>query len=97
MIINGDYMKNKETFKRNIYAFLIPILILVLSLGINKFYPFGNKLLTMLDGFNQYPGFLNSFIESLKNHQSFFSDVRLQDNSMRHLLYFVVTHTFFKQ
>lgn len=72
MIINGDYMKNKETFKRNIYAFLIPILILILSLGINKFYPFGNKLLTMLDGFNQYPGFLNSFIESLKNHQSFF-------------------------
>ena len=62
-------MKNKDTLKRNVFAFLIPILILLISLGINKFYPFGNKLLTMLDGYNQYPGFLNSFIESLKSHQ----------------------------
>lgn len=65
-------MKNKDTLKRNVFAFLIPILILLISLGINKFYPFGNKLLTMLDGYNQYPGFLNSFIESLKSHQSLF-------------------------
>jgi len=37
---------------------------------LNKIYPFGDKILLMLDGYNQYPGFLNSFIEFIKGHES---------------------------
>ena len=61
-----------KKYKNYILAFIIPLTILILILLLNGYYPFGNKLLLMLDGYNQYPGFLNNFKEVLLNHETIF-------------------------
>lgn len=53
-----------------LYAFLIPIIILLIIFAILGYFPFGNKNILMLDGLAQYPGFLGSFIDVLTNNQS---------------------------
>ena len=59
-----------KKYQNYILAFIIPISIFIICLLITQIYPFGDKILPMLDGYNQYPGFLNSFKESIINHQS---------------------------
>ena len=61
-----------KKYKMHLLAFLIPILIVLFALFLNGFYPFGQKILLMLDGYNQYPGFLNSFKEIIFNNQTIF-------------------------
>ena len=61
-----------KKYKNEILAVLIPIFVLLVALLFNGFYPFGNKILLMLDGYNQYPGFLNSFKEIIFGNQSLF-------------------------
>ena len=62
-----------KKYKNEILAVLIPIFILLVALLFNGYYPFGNKILLMLDGYNQYPGFLNSFKdESVEREIAFF-------------------------
>ena len=58
MIILGEKMKK---YQNCLLAFFIPIGVVLIGLLLNNFYPFGDKILLMLDGYNQYPGFLNSF------------------------------------
>ncbi len=61
-----------KKYKNEILAVLIPIFVLLVALLFNGFYPFGNKILLMLDGYNQYPGFLNSFKEIIFGNQNLF-------------------------
>ena len=61
-----------KKYQNYLLAFFIPIGVILLGLLLNKFYPFGDKILLMLDGYNQYPGFLNSFKEIIINHNSLF-------------------------
>lgn len=63
------------TLKKNIgfiLSLLVPIIIVLIAIFLNDFYPFGNKLLLMVDGLKQYPGFLGSFIDIIKNQESIF-------------------------
>src|SRR5574344_294193 len=53
--------------KNLLYAFIIPIFIMIFIMILEGFYPFGNKTLLMLDGIKQYPGFLGLFIDNI-NH-----------------------------
>lgn len=53
-------------------SFIIPILIFIFSVFLNDYYPFGNKLLLMIDGLKQYPGFIGSIIDIIKNNDSIF-------------------------
>ena len=69
MIILGEKMKK---YQNCLLAFFIPIGVVLIGLLLNNFYPFGDKILLMLDGYNQYPGFLNSFKEIIINHNSLF-------------------------
>ncbi len=61
----------KEYLKKTI-PFFIPIMIFLIGMIFNKIYPFGDKILPMLDGYTQYPGFLNIFKEIIFNHNSLF-------------------------
>lgn len=61
-----------KKYKIHLLAFIVPILIVLFALLLNGYYPFGQKILLMLDGYNQYPGFLNTFKEIVLNHQSIF-------------------------
>lgn len=59
-----------KKYKSLLLSFFIPIIVILIGLFFNKIYPFGNKILLMLDGYSQYPGFLNAFKEFFVNHQS---------------------------
>lgn len=61
-----------KKYKNIILSILIPIIIMIIILIFNGFYPFKDKIILMLDGFNQYPGFLNNFKETLLSNQSIF-------------------------
>ncbi len=65
----GDNMKK---YKNYLIVFFLPIIIFLIGLLLNKIYPFGSKILLSLDGYNQYPGFLNNFIKSLTTSKSLF-------------------------
>ena len=52
----------KDKLKKYI-PFLIPMVIILIALLANRIYPFGSKILPLLDGYQQYPGFLSSFKE----------------------------------
>ncbi len=69
MIYLGENMKK---YRNYLIAFIIPTLIVLLSLLLNKYYPFGDKVLLMLDGYNQYPGFLSNFKEIILHNGSLF-------------------------
>ena len=58
--------------KNLLLSFFLSIVIFGIGMLFNKIYPFGKNILLMLDGYNQYPGFLNSFIQSIKFKQSIF-------------------------
>ena len=59
-----------KKYKSLILSFIIPVIIMLISLLLNKIYPFGNKILLMLDGYNQYPGFLNTFLKFILGKES---------------------------
>lgn len=59
-----------KKYKSLLLSFFIPIIVILIGLLFNKIYPFGEKILLMLDGYTQYPGFLNTFKGFLVNHQS---------------------------
>lgn len=61
-----------KKYKNYLTVFFLPILIFLFGLLLNKIYPFGSKILLSLDGYNQYPGFLNNFIDSLTTKKSLF-------------------------
>ena len=59
-----------KKYQNQILSFFIPIIIVLIGMLFNKIYPFGDKILLMLDGYNQYPGFLNTFTEFIKGHST---------------------------
>lgn len=59
-----------KKYKNYLIVFFLPIIIFLIGLLLNKIYPFGSKILLSLDGYNQYPGFLNTFINSLTTSKS---------------------------
>ncbi len=42
------------------------MIIMLITMAIIGFYPFGNKTLLMLDGIKQYPGFLGNLIDNIE-------------------------------
>ena len=61
-----------KKYKNYLIVFFLPIIIFLIGLLLNQIYPFGSKILLSLDGYNQYPGFLNNFIKSLTTSKSLF-------------------------
>ena len=66
-------MKNiYKKYKGYILALAIPLMALLLTYILNKYYPFGDKLVAMIDGYSQYPGILSNYLNSLKGNYSLF-------------------------
>ena len=66
-------MKNiYKKYKGYIFSLSIPLVALLLTYILNKYYPFGDKLVAMIDGYSQYPGLLSNYLNSLKGNSSFF-------------------------
>lgn len=57
-------------YLKYLIAFLSPIIIMLIVMAINNIYPFGSKILLMLDGYYQYPGFSAGLADIIKNHDS---------------------------
>lgn len=67
-------MKNiTKFFKKNyiyILCFVFPIIIFLISSKIADFRPFGKNVITLYDGYHQYPGFAAYFSKVLKGSES---------------------------
>lgn len=61
-----------KKYKGYIIALAIPLMALLLTYVLNKYYPFGDKLVAMIDGYSQYPGILSNYLNSLKGNYSLF-------------------------
>lgn len=69
-------MKKNNIKKTYLIALFSPVVILLLSFAINKIYPFGEKVILMMDGCGQYPGFLSHFINIIKGNSSLFYSLK---------------------
>ena len=66
-------MKNFIKKKKNyILAVILPIVIMLIVYIFNHIYPFGDNIVAMGDGYNQYPGMLNNFLNILKGKENLF-------------------------
>lgn len=88
-------MKKKNKIIYPILALTIPIVIVILSMFLTKIYPFGERILLKIDGYSQYPGFLNSFFEVIKGHASIFYSFKgfLGINSLANFVYYTLNIT----
>ena len=59
-------------YKNYILSFMIPVIILIISFGIIGYYPFGDKLVAIIDGYSQYPGLLSNFLNTIKGNNNLF-------------------------
>ena len=53
--------ESKGFFRSNIYvilAFMIPAFLMALAFVLSRFYPFGNKMIMVIDSWHQYYPFL---------------------------------------
>ncbi|MBQ9742640.1 MAG: YfhO family protein [Ruminococcus sp.] len=60
-------------FRRNLFvilAFLVPAAIMLLAFALNRFYPFGNKMIMVADSWHQYYPFLVEYQHKLKSGES---------------------------
>ena len=66
-------MKNFIKKNKNyILAVILPIVIMVIVYIFNHIYPFGDNIVAMGDGYNQYPGMLNNFLNIIKEKKTYF-------------------------
>lgn len=66
-------MKNFIKKNKNyILAIILPIVIMLIVYIFNHIYPFGDNIVAMGDGYNQYPGMLNNFLNILKGKENLF-------------------------
>lgn len=59
-------------YKGYISVLLIPLIALLITYIFNGYYPFGDRLVAMIDGYSQYPGILSNYLNSLKGNSSLF-------------------------
>ena len=64
--------KNLKKYLPEILAFIIPILIMLISCIVNKTYPFGKEILPKYDGYYQYAGFTSYYKNVLLGNESLF-------------------------
>lgn len=88
----------KNFIKKNKYyilTVLIPMIIVLLIYITNKIYPFGDRLVAMIDGYGQYPGILSNFLNSIKGKTSLFYSLRglLGFNSFPTFVYYTFNIT----
>ena len=65
--------ESKGFFRNNIYvilAFMIPAFLMALAFVLNRFYPFGNKMIMVVDSWHQYYPFLAEYQHLLKEGSS---------------------------
>ena len=59
----------KEFIKKNkslLLAIFIPLVSMIIIYVFNHIYPFGDKIVAVGDGYTQYPGLLNNFLNKPK-------------------------------
>ncbi len=66
-------MKKSKKWLIYLVSALIPVLIFFICACINKYYPYGDKYLSVSDAYFQYPGFLLEYARLLKSGNIFFS------------------------
>ena len=64
--------KNLKKYLPEILAFIVPILIMLISCIVNKTYPFGKEILPKYDGYYQYAGFTSYYKNVLLGNESLF-------------------------
>ncbi len=65
--------KSDGFFRRNLFvilAFLVPALILAVVFAIRAYFPFGNRMIMVSDGWHQYYPFLSEYQQMLKEGRS---------------------------
>lgn len=65
----------KEFIKKNkslLLAIIIPTISMLIIYIFNNVYPFGDRIVAIGDGYNQYPGLLNNFLNIIKGKESLF-------------------------
>ena len=66
-------MKNFVKKNKNyILAIILPLVIMLIVYIFNHIYPFGDNILATGDGYNQYPGILNNFLNIIKGKENLF-------------------------
>lgn len=77
-------------YKNYILSFMIPVIILIISFGIIGYYPFGDKLVAIIDGYSQYPGLLSNFLNTIKGNNNLFYSFKglLGFNSYANMVYY---------
>lgn len=67
-------MKSIKSFFKNNYifilCFIVPMLIFIITLGITKYAPIGKNVITIYDGYHQYPGIAAYYSNVLKGTES---------------------------
>ena len=64
-----NFIKNNKNY---VLAVILPIVIMLIVYIFNHIYPFGDNIVAMADGYNQYPGMLNNFLNILKGKENLF-------------------------
>ncbi len=64
-----NFIKNNKNY---VLAVILPIVIMLIVYIFNHIYPFGDNIVAMGDGYNQYPGMLNNFLNILKGKENLF-------------------------
>ena len=64
-----NFIKNNKNY---VLAIILPIVIMLIVYIFNHIYPFGDNIVAMGDGYNQYPGMLNNFLNILKGKENLF-------------------------
>ena len=89
-------MKNFIKKNKNyILAVIIPIVIMLIVYIFNHIYPFGNNIVAMGDGYSQYPGMLNNFLNIIKGKENLFYSFKglLGFNTYATLVYYTFNIT----
>ena len=88
----------KEFIKKNkslLLAIFIPLVSMIIIYVFNHIYPFGDKIVAVGDGYTQYPGLLNNFLNTIKGKESLFYSFKglLGFNAFASMVYYTFNIT----
>ena len=87
-----NFIKNNKNY---VLAVILPIVIMLIVYIFNHIYPFGDNIVAMGDGYNQYPGMLNNFLNIIKGKENLFYSFKglLGFNTYASLVYYTFNIT----